>query len=593
MRVRLYRRFGLGLLLAALLQPAGAAPAIRPNIVLLLADDWGFTDVGAYGGDMPTPNLDAMAARGMRFANFHVAASCAPTRSMLMTGVDNHRNGVGNMPETIPQSHEGKPGYLGVLDTNVVTVASLLRDSGYHTYVSGKWHLGHEPWNLPPARGFERSVIQADSGSDNWELKPYLSLKPEVSWYEEGKRLTSLPADFYSSTYFVSRAIEQIDSNRGSNRPFFSYIAFQANHIPVQAPQALIDKQRGRYDQGWQVLREQRRKKAIELGLIPADSPMTSMDTTLDWDALSPEDKAYQARRMEVYAAMADAMDHEIGRLVDYLKQTGQYENTVFLFLSDNGAEGSDPYATLGGRLWLDHNYDRSLERLGGKGAYSIIGPSWASAAVSPLATYKFWAGEGGIRVPLIVAGVPGTQANRISQAFTHVTDIAPTLLQLAGVTPPDGRYQGQPVEKMIGRSLLPLLQGSAERTYPADQPVGYELSGNAAIFKGDYKLVRNLPPIGDDQWHLYDLSRDPGEVNDLQAQQPERFRQMIDDYQRYARDNGVLPMPAGYDPIEQVLINSLVNVYLPPLKRWGLPILLLVASSIYLLRRRRRQQLP
>lgn len=190
MRVRLYRRFGLGLLLAALLQPAGATPAIRPNIVLLLADDWGFTDVGAYGGDMPTPNLDAMAARGMRFANFHVAASCAPTRSMLMTGVDNHRNGVGNMPETIPQSHEGKPGYLGVLDTNVVTVASLLRDSGYHTYVSGKWHLGHEPWNLPPARGFERSVIQADSGSDNWELKPYLSLKPEVSWYEEGKRLT-------------------------------------------------------------------------------------------------------------------------------------------------------------------------------------------------------------------------------------------------------------------------------------------------------------------------------------------------------------------------------------------------------------------
>jgi arylsulfatase/uncharacterized sulfatase len=145
----------------------------------------------------------------------------------------------------------------------------------------------------------------------------------------------------------------------------------------------------------------------------------------------------------------------------------------------------------------------------------------------------------------------------------------------------------------MIGRSLLPLLQGSAERTYPDDQPVGYELSGNAAIFKGDYKLVRNLPPIGDDQWHLYDLSRDPGEVNDLQAQHPERFRQMIDDYQRYARDNGVLPMPAGYDPIEQVLINSLVNVYLPPLKRWGLPILLLVASSIYLLRRRRRQQRP
>ena len=584
-------QYSLGLFFSALAMQAGAAEAERPNIVLLLADDWGFSDVGAYGGEMATPNLDMLAARGMRFSNFHVTASCAPTRSMLMTGVDNHRNGIGNMPETIPQSHIGKPGYLGVLDTNVVTVASLLRDSGYHTYISGKWHLGHEPWNLPPARGFERSVIQADSGSDNWEMKQYLSLKPDVYWYEEGQRMDSLPADFYSSTYFVTKAIEQIESNRNSVAPFFSYIAFQANHIPLQAPQSFIDKYRGKYDQGWTVLRQQRQAKAIELGLIPAGTPMVTMDTTLQWDALSPEEKAYQARRMEVYAAMAEAMDNEVGRLIAYLKETGQYDNTVFLFLSDNGSEGSDPYATLSGRLWLDRNYDRSIDRLGSKGAYSIIGPSWASAAASPLNTYKFWAGEGGLRVPLIIAGAPGTQAGQISPAFTHVTDIVPTLLALAGVAQPDGSYQGKSVERMIGRNLLPVMRGQAEKVYPADQPVGYELSGNAAIFKGDFKLLRNLPPIGDGQWHLYDLSHDPGETTDLQAQHPELFQQMISDYEAYARDNGVLPMPEGYDPINQVFINSMINVYLPQVKRWGIPLLLLVIAGIYLLRRRRKQR--
>lgn len=584
-------RYGLGLLFSALAMQAGAADSQRPNIVLLLADDWGFSDVGAFGGEMATPNLDRLAARGMRFSNFHVTASCAPTRSMLMTGVDNHRNGVGNMPETIPQQHIGKPGYLGVLDTNVVTVASLLRDSGYHTYISGKWHLGHEPWNLPPARGFERSVIQADSGSDNWEMKQYLSLKPDVYWYKEGQRMHSLPDDFYSSSYFVTRAIEQIESNRNSAQPFFSYIAFQANHIPIQAPQSFIDKYRGKYDKGWTVLREQRHAKAIELGLIPAGAPMVTMDTTEDWDALSPGDKAYQARRMEVYAAMAEAMDHEVGRLIAYLKETGQYDNTVFLFLSDNGAEGSDPYATFTGRLWLDRNYDRSIERLGSKGAYSIIGPSWASAAASPLNTYKFWAGEGGIRVPLIIAGVPDTAANAISPAFTRVTDIAPTLLELAGVKQPDGDYQGKVVERMIGRSLLPLLQGQADKVYPAEQPLGYELSGNAAVFKGNYKLLRNMPGIGDNQWHLYDLSVDPGEVNDLREQLPELFQQMVSDYADYARDNQVLPMPADYDPIEQVFTNSMINVYLPQLKRWGIPALLLLIGAVYLIRRRRKQR--
>lgn len=561
----------------------------RPNIVLLLADDWGFSDVGAYGGEIATPNLDALAAKGTRFANFHVAASCAPTRAMLMTGVDSHRNGLGNMPETIPLSHEGQPGYEGVLNDRVVTIASLLRDSGYHTYVSGKWHLGHEPRNLPPARGFERSLIQGDSGSDNWEMRPYLLLKPQVYWYEEGKPLTSLPADYYSSTFFINKAIEHIESNRDSQKPFFSYIAFQANHIPLQAPRAFIDKYRGQYADGWHVLRQQRRQRAIDLGLITKDAPMVEMASTNDWNALSATEQAYQARRMEVYAGMADAMDHEVGRLIEYLRESGQYDNTVFVFLSDNGAEASDPYSVLTGKLWLDWQYDRSLERMGSKGAYAIIGPSWASAAASPLSTYKFYAGEGGLRVPLIIAGVAGSAANQIQHGFAHVTDLAPTLLALAGVQPPTGHYQGHQIEPMIGTSLLKVMQGKATRTHSPEHSIGYELSGNAAMFKGDYKLVKNIPPVGDGLWRLFDIRLDPGEVHDLQQQMPERFIAMQDDYASYVKDNGVLPMPANYDPLRQIQINAFVTVFLPLLIKSGGVLIVLLAGGLWYRRYRRR----
>ena len=579
------------LVLALIWQAALGQPAPRPNIVLLVADDWGFTDVGVFGGEIDTPNLDALAKRGVRFSNFHVTASCAPTRSILLTGVDNHRNGIGNMPETIPRSHEGKPGYLGVLDTNVVTVATLLRDSGYHTYISGKWHLGHDDHNLPPGRGFERSFIQADSGSDNWEKRPYLALKDKVYWYEEGKE-ADLPEDFYSSTFFVNKALEYIKSNSKSGKPFFSYIAFQANHIPIQAPKSFIEKYKGKYNDGWTVLRQQRRAKAIELGLIPKDSAMVTMASTENWDALSAPDKAYQARRMEVYAAMADAMDHEVGRLIAYLKETGQFDNTVFVFMSDNGAEAGDPYARPSGRKWLDSQYSRDIDRLGEKGAYSIIGPSWASAVASPFSTYKFWSGEGGIRVPLIISGVPGAKQNSIYGSFTNVADIMPTLLALAGVPAPNGSYKGQPIEAMIGSSLIPVVQGNAARVHSLDVAIGYELSGNLAVFKGDFKLLKNIRPIGDGQWHLYNIVSDPGEVNDLQKQHPELFATMQKDYAAYAQANGVLPIPDDYDPAKQVEINAFFNSYVPRILRvlpWALLVLGLAIYAVLRWRRRRK----
>jgi arylsulfatase A-like enzyme len=551
---------GLALSLAFSLA-VNAAGAARPNIVVLVADDWGFSDVGAFGSEISTPNLDELARRGMRFSNFHVAASCSPTRSMLLTGVDNHRNGHGNLRETMPTQHMGKPGYLGSLAPNVVTLASLLHDGGYRTYIAGKWNVGNEPDNLPNRRGFDRSFIMGDTGSDNWEPeKRYLPHAAKVHWFEDGKEPT-MPAEFYSSTFFIDKIIDYLRSGASSGKPFFAYVGFQANHVPVQAPKAFIAKYKGRYDGGWTALREARRRKAAELGLIPAATPMATMGTTQDWAALSAENKQYQARLMEVYAGMADAMDLEVGRLIAHLKASGEYENTVFVFLSDNGPEGSDYHEA---DLWLRFNYSRDLDRLGGKGAYVVPGPSWASASASPLSTYKFYAGEGGIRTPLIISGVPGTALNQIHAGVTHVTDILPTLLELARVARPGAQYQGRTIEPPIGHSLLPVLAKPADAVRSAQEPLGYELAGNKALFKGDLKIVLNNPPIGDGRWHLYDLRSDPGETNDLQHQQPREFAAMQADYAAWSQANGVLPMPKGYNPQWQVVINSFVNYWIP-----------------------------
>lgn len=569
---------------------AFAAPK-RPNIVVLVADDWGYSDVGAFGSEIATPNIDTLAREGVRFSDFHVTASCSPTRSMLLTGVDNHRNGVGNMPETMPDEHLGKPGYSGVLNDNAITVASLLRDAGYHTYITGKWHLGKTPDTLPDNRGFDRSFIQADSGSDNWEERPYAPLYDKAAWFENGQP-AHLPNDYYSSTFIVDKALEYIAADRQGGKPFFAYLGFQANHVPVQAPKDMIDKYRGRYDQGWTALREARRDRAVALGLIPPGVGMQTMASTADWNALDEHEKRYEARRMEVYAGMAETMDQQIGRFIAHLKATGEYDNTVFVFLSDNGSEPTDPYTIPAVRLWLEMNYTRQLERLGSKGAFTSIGPSWASAAASPLGGYKFFAGEGGLRTPLIVAGVPGIQANQISRAFTHVTDIVPTLLEVAGVPAHKGEYQGRAVEPLIGSSLVPVLQGSAERVHPEDQAIGYELSGSAALFKGDYKLVKSLKPVGNEQWHLYNIVTDPGEVIDLQQQMPERFQRMQADYAEYARVNGVLPMPVGYDYMHQGQMYALKHVVIPKLKAAAPPIVAMIGLlvGVWVWRRRRQK---
>ncbi len=569
---------------------AAVAAAKRPNIVVLVADDWGFSDLGAFGGEIDTPHLNALADAGLRFSNFHVAASCSPTRSMLLTGVDNHRNGVGNLREAMPTEHVGKPGYQGSLTRNVVTVASLLQDSGYRTYIAGKWNVGSEPYNLPNQRGFDKSIVQGDTGSDNWEPnKQYLPHLPQVYWFEDGQPAT-MPAEFYSSQYFVDRTIGYINADQRKDQPFFAYVGFQANHVPVQAPKDLIDKYKGRYKDGWTALRERRLAKQIALGLVPPTTRMTTMSTTGDWKALPEKERLHMERQMEVYAAMAEAMDVHVGRLVEHLKKTGQYDNTVFLFLSDNGPEGSDYHEA---QPWLFFNYKQDTETLGAKGTYGIPGPGWASASATPLYTYKFWAGEGGIRTPMLMAGPPVRRANQIENALTHVTDITPTLLEIAQVPQHTGQYKGSPVEALTGMSLLPLLQGTATAVRKPEQTLGYELSGNSALFKGNLKLLRNMPPLDDGVWRLYDLRTDPGETHDLSTQMPEEFAAMQADFAAWAQANQVLDMPPNYSPQKQVMINGFWRYWLPVHgKTMALILAALVLLPVWLLVRKRKRRL-
>lgn len=527
------------------------AQEARPNIVVILADDVGFSDFGAYGSEISTPHIDALAARGALFSNFHASPICAPSRAMLLTGMTSHLAGVGNLPETLPPQHQGAPAYLGRLADDVVTVAALLQKAGYRTAVTGKWHLGHTPSALPPSHGFDRSFVLDASGADNWEQRSYLPIYSDAPWFEDGAPAT-LPEDFYSSQFIVDKAIDYIEEGADAREPFFAYLAFQAIHIPVQAPREFVEKYDGVYADGWEALRRARFENVVARGLIPEGVELGPMpDGLRDWDALSDAERALFAKSMAVNAGMLEAMDHHIGRFIDHLKKRGDFENTVFFVLSDNGPEPNAPTDIPGFAQWLWwEGYSRDVETLGEKGTYAFIGPEFASAAASPGAFFKLYAGEGGIRVPFIVAGAGIPAAGHVGD-FSFITDIAPTILDLANVEQVN-QFDGRTVKPMTGRSLMPRLAGVTPHYGPEDA-VGFEAAGNAALFRGNYKLVRNMPPYGDGAWYLYDIAIDPGETRDLSAIRPELFAEMRAEYDRFASDVGVMEIPEGYEQMAQL----------------------------------------
>ena len=567
------------IILAGLLALAAHA-ASQPNIVLILVDDAALMDFGIYGGEARTPNIDALAARGAMFRRHYSSPLCSPSRAMLLTGMDNHMTGIATIPEVLPKEHVGQPGYTMHLEPGVLTLADRLKTAGYRTLMSGKWHLGSGAGDLPNAHGFDRSLALDASGADNWSPKPYMPYYQKAPWYEDGAP-AELPDSFYSSTMIVDHMIDYLDEG-DQDQPFFAYVAFQAIHIPVQAPPQLTAGYDGIYDQGWNALRIARWQKAKEIGLIPESAPLADMPEEMRaWNDLSPDEQALYAARMQVNAAMMEAMDIEIGRLMEHLEQTGQYENTVFVVTSDNGPEPSRGDEDIRLSIWMKmHGYHIGIDGIGEQGSWGFIGPEWAIAAASPNNMFKFLGSEGGLRVPLVMAG-PGVPEGETVDARTVVTDIAPTLLKYARIEAPDNM--------MTGRSLGPILSGAQATVYQPDDVIGMEVSGNSAILKGRWKITRNQKPHGDGQWRLYDIEQDPGETKDLSEDEPDVFADMLDEYQAYSKRVGVLEVPEGYSSLREITRNTMARqfkAYWPQLLVLLIGVITIAGFLVYFVRR-------
>jgi len=526
-----------------LLSVAPVALSKQPNILLVMADDMGWTDIGSFGSEIDTPNLDALARQGVKFTDFHVSVSCSPTRSMLLSGTDNHVAGLGNMGEMLAPEQRGKPGYEGYLNDRVVSLAEVLRSGGYHTYMAGKWHLGHDPESFPHARGFDRSFSMLFGGASYWsDMFGMLAVHEEVAEYvQDDKRLEELPKDFYATRSYTDFLIESIRENRDDGKPFFAYLAFTAPHDPMHVPEPWLSKYRGNYDNGYEVLKAQRAAAASQKGLVADSAPMPERYRMVKaWDSLTREQQALESRGMEVYAGMVNNMDYHYGRVVKFLKDIGEYDNTIVIFLSDNGPNPwySEDYPGNLGSKWYAQ-FDNSIDNLGHPMSHYAYGMGWGSASAGPLDLFKMTVGEGGIRSPLLIAG-PGVKGGRQVDAFAYVWDVMPTVLELAGIPHP-GKYQGRQLERMRGKSLQGVLTGSKKAVYDADDLIGGEMQNGKWMRQGDFKAVSVAPPYGTGIWHLYNLADDPGETHDLAKEQPETLKELQAAWDRYADDVGVV----------------------------------------------------
>ncbi len=484
-----------------------------------------------------------IAQRGVMFTDFHVSVSCSPTRSMLLSGTDNHIAGLGNMGEMLAPNQKGEPGYEGYLNNRVVSLAEVLRDGGYRTYMAGKWHLGREPKQYPHARGFERSFSMLFGGASYWsDMFGLLAVHEETAEYVlDDKKLDALPGDFYATRSYTDFLIDAIRSNRSDGKPFFAYLAFTTPHDPLHVPEPWLSKYRGDYADGYEVLKEQRAARAKQLRLVPNDAPAPARHQMLDaWNSLGKERQALESRGMEIYAGMVDNMDYHFGRIVNFLKDIDEYDNTVILFLSDNGPNpwSSEDYPGNRGSEWLAQ-FDNSKDNLGHPMSHYAYGMGWGSASSGPLDLFKMTVGEGGIRSPLIISG-PGIEGDRRVDAFSYVTDIMPTILEMAGLDHPK-TFRNREVARMSGRSLAGVLSGARKSVYDADDFVGGEMQNGKWMRQGDFKAVSVAPPYGPGAWHLYNLADDPGETRDLAKERPETLDRLISAWNRYADDVGVV----------------------------------------------------
>jgi arylsulfatase len=527
----------------------GPQPEKRPNIVIILGDDLGFSDIGMFGSEIRTPNLDGLAQHGVRFTNFYTCASCSPTRSVLLSGVDNHVNGLGNMHEWTAPNQEGLPGYEGDLNDKVVAFPQLLKDAGYHTYMVGKWHLGKSPDKIPAARGFERDFTMLDGMGSYWDMTNFTALTPNSLYTEDGKYLTELPKKYYATKTYTDKLIEFIGANHGDGKPFFAFVSHQAPHDPYHLPKDWRDRHVGQYDIGWDALRNQRLKRQKELGIIPESTVLAErMWFVPDYSLLAPATRAVLGRKMELYAGLVENMDYHIGRLIDYLKEIGEYENTVFIVFGDNGAEGNDLGEMISGTpgsrdfLFFAAKWSQTNPNAwGDPGSYVGYGPGWAQVSMTPFSQYKGWMGEGGIHNALIISGpVVKRPQGSINNGLMFVGDIMPTLLEIAGASYPE-TYNGNKLPPLIGKSWTEVLAGKAESPRNQQDYLAWEIFGNRGIRKGDWKLRWEWKPLGKSDWELFNLSSDPAERNDVAALNPEKVMELTALWEDYVKKNNVV----------------------------------------------------
>ena len=516
--------------------------ADKPNVIIILADDMGFSDIGCYGGEIETPNIDALAAGGVKFTQFYNTARCCPTRASLMTGLHPAETGIGHMtcaPGEVKMYKEPCPAYQGYLNKNCVTIAEALKGSGYATLMTGKWHLGfNDKGRWPLQRGFEK-YFGCIAGATKF-------FYPE---YPRGMMLgntdiirnpeSTTDRRFYTTDAFTDYAIKFIDEEKAAkDRPFFLYLAYTSPHWPLQAHQEEVAKYKGKYMMGWNKLREQRYKKQIELGLIDPKWKLSEQDGP-DWDEMDENKKKDMELRMANFAAMVDRMDQNIGKLVSYLKKTGEYDNTLILFLSDNGgcAEGGE----------LAGNTDpfdlQKWESVYGPGP--SYGKVWANASNTPFLKYKHFTHEGGISTPLIAHWPEKIKKTGVwYREPAYLIDLMPTVLDVAKWKYPK-KYKEYDIQEADGVSLLPALAG---KSLKRGKPLFWEHENNAAMLDGDWKLVgthvskQNGPDAS--KWELYNLKEDRTEQNNLAGQMPEKVKKMAEQWYEWAVDAKVYPKP-------------------------------------------------
>ena len=574
---QLMRALGMVVMAVMLAAPAIAADATRrPNIVIILGDDLGFSDMGSFGGEIKTPNLDSLAKDGVRFTNFYTHATCSPTRSVMLSGVDTHVNGLGNMDEWAAPNQWGVDGYEGNLNNRVVTLPQLLKDAGYHTYMVGKWHLGKQPDQIPAARGFERDFTLLDGAGSYWDMTNFTAAAPKSVFTENGRYLTELPKDYYATKTYTDKLMGFIDESHGDDKPFFAYVSHQAPHDPFHLPREWRNRHVGEYDVGWDAIREERLKRQIELGIMPVGTQLAERMWFLpDPIVLAPLSKAVLGKKMELYAGMVENLDFHVGRLIDHLKEIGEYENTIFIVFGDNGAEGTDLFKMIAGSpgsrdyLFAAVNWSQTHPNAwGDPGTYVGYGPMWAQVSMTPFSQYKGWMAEGGIHNALIVSG-PAVKRPKgsINNGLMHVADLMPTLLEIAGASYPK-THEGREVPPLIGKSWGPVLAGHAESPRTGQDYLAWEIFGNRAVRQGGWKIRWQHKSFGKGDWELYNVAADPAERNDLAAKHPDKMKEMLALWDDYVKANNViLPSRSMFETLEDQLPPRVpVDTGYPPL---------------------------